>query len=87
MTVLIGIGAARAPCPTRGIIDIAAVRTVAAVGASRSPTARYGHREHHAQHWPLATSANIQTMKRLPIDTSPLLIFPAYDVGDGLRSR
>ncbi|MER0132214.1 hypothetical protein KD913_01275 [Klebsiella pneumoniae] len=24
----------RAPCPTRGIIDIAAVRTVAAVGAS-----------------------------------------------------
>ncbi len=34
MTVLIGIGAARAPCPTRGIIDIAAVRTVAAVGAS-----------------------------------------------------
>ena len=57
MTVLIGIGAARAPCPTRGIIDIAAVRTVAAVGA---------------------------TMKRLPIDTSPLLIFPAYDVGDGL---
>ncbi|MCD9958688.1 hypothetical protein LVT17_24015 [Klebsiella pneumoniae] len=25
MTVLIGIGAARAPCPTRGIIDIAAV--------------------------------------------------------------
>ncbi|HBV2967979.1 TPA: hypothetical protein MDT13_000432 [Klebsiella pneumoniae] len=30
MTVLIGIGAARAPCPTRGIIDIAA----AAVGAS-----------------------------------------------------
>ncbi|EIX9194921.1 hypothetical protein NV951_04045 [Klebsiella pneumoniae] len=33
MTVLIGIGAARAPCPTRGIIDIAAVRTVAAVGA------------------------------------------------------
>ena len=34
MTVLIGIGAARAPCPTRGIIDIAAVRPVAAVGAS-----------------------------------------------------
>ncbi len=34
MTVFIGIGAARAPCPTRGIIDIAAVQTVAAVGAS-----------------------------------------------------
>ncbi|BDO01216.1 hypothetical protein KAM644c_07920 [Klebsiella quasipneumoniae subsp. quasipneumoniae] len=33
MAVLIGIGAARAPCPTRGIIATAAVRTVAAVGA------------------------------------------------------
>ena len=79
MTVLIGIGAARAPCPTRGIIDIAAVRTVAAVGASahRLPVMATVNTMR-------STSANIQTMKRLPIDTSPLLIFPAYDVGDGL---
>ena len=84
MTVLIGIGAARAPCPTRGIIDIAAVRTVAAVGASahRLPVmATVNTMRSTAEN---ATSANIQTMKRLPIDTSPLLIFPAYDVGDGL---
>ncbi|MCS5960018.1 hypothetical protein LNP74_07165 [Klebsiella pneumoniae subsp. pneumoniae] len=60
------------PARTRGIIDIAAVRTVAAVGASAHRLPVMATVKHHAQHWPEnATREYIQTMKRLPIDTSP----------------